>query len=109
MLASLRVEPYRVTSAAVRMSPIRAMILDPGRQRATPTGEALETAAPANQEYPRRVYGLRQKKAAALIRLKCAVDERCDLMPTLGISPLFDNLRSDPQFGKLLRRIRLPT
>jgi len=38
MLASLRVEPYSVTSAAVRMSPIKGMILDRDvDSRATPS------------------------------------------------------------------------
>jgi TolB-like protein/Tfp pilus assembly protein PilF len=47
-------------------------------------------------------------KARALAYLQKAYDERCDLVPTLKVNPLFDTLRSDPRFQKLLQRIGFP-
>jgi tetratricopeptide (TPR) repeat protein len=47
------------------------------------------------------------KKASALARLQSAIDDRCDLIPTLQISPFFDSIRSETRFADLLRRMKL--
>jgi TolB-like protein/DNA-binding winged helix-turn-helix (wHTH) protein/Flp pilus assembly protein TadD len=45
------------------------------------------------------------EKTRALAYLQKAYDERCDLVPTLKVNPLFDTLHSDPRFQKLLHQI----
>jgi TolB-like protein/DNA-binding winged helix-turn-helix (wHTH) protein/Tfp pilus assembly protein PilF len=47
-------------------------------------------------------------KTRALAYLQKAYDERCDLVPTLKVNPLFESLHSDPRFQKLLQRIGFP-
>ena len=47
-------------------------------------------------------------KDRALAYLRKAYDERCDLVPTLKVHPLFESLHSDPRFQKLLQRIGFP-
>jgi hypothetical protein len=47
-------------------------------------------------------------KTRALTYLQKAYNERCDLVPTLKVSPLFDSLHSDPRFQKLLQQIGFP-
>jgi tetratricopeptide (TPR) repeat protein len=47
-------------------------------------------------------------KDRALRYLQRAYDERCDLIPTMSVSPLFESLHPEAQFQQLLRRIGLP-
>ena len=48
------------------------------------------------------------EKDQALAWLEKAYDERSDFLVFLGQDPLFDNLRSDPRFADLARRVGLP-
>ena len=48
------------------------------------------------------------EKTRALAYLQKAYDERCDLVPSLKVNPLFESLNSDPRFQKLLQRIGFP-
>jgi TolB-like protein/DNA-binding winged helix-turn-helix (wHTH) protein/tetratricopeptide (TPR) repeat protein len=48
-------------------------------------------------------------RTQALTRLEQAYEERCDLMPTINVSPLFDSLRNEPRFQRLVRRIAFPS
>lgn len=48
-------------------------------------------------------------KNAALTYLERAYEERCDLVPTIKTSPLFDSLHSSPRFQELLRQIGFPS
>lgn len=41
--------------------------------------------------------------------LEQAVKQRDDLVPDLGVDPVFRDLRSDPRFARLLRKIGLPS
>jgi Tetratricopeptide repeat len=47
-------------------------------------------------------------KGRAFAYLRKAYDERCDLVPTLKVNPLFESLHSDPRLQKLLQRIGFP-
>jgi hypothetical protein len=47
-------------------------------------------------------------KGRALDWLDRAYVERSYLMPSLGVFPIFDELRSEPRFQELLRRLQLP-
>ncbi len=48
------------------------------------------------------------EKDKAFASLEAAYQERHPYMTLLKVEPVFDNLRSDPRFGDLLRRIGLP-
>jgi serine/threonine-protein kinase len=48
------------------------------------------------------------EKDRALDWLDRAYVERSYLMPSLGVFPIFDGLRSEPRFQELLRRLQLP-
>jgi len=47
-------------------------------------------------------------KESAFRWLETAYDQRDSKIPDLKVDPLFASLRSDPRFGKMLRRIGLP-
>jgi hypothetical protein len=57
-------------------------------------------------DYSRHVAIPRQRLEFAW--LETAFRERTDFMTYLKVDPEFDNLRSDPRFQDLLRRIGLP-
>jgi len=46
-------------------------------------------------------------RVAALKWLRSAIDDRCDLVPTLNTNPLFAQLHGDSRFNEMLRRIGL--
>jgi TolB-like protein/DNA-binding winged helix-turn-helix (wHTH) protein/Flp pilus assembly protein TadD len=48
-------------------------------------------------------------KGRALAYLQKAYEERCDLVPTIKVSPLFESLHSDRRFQILLERIGFPS
>ena len=47
------------------------------------------------------------EKDKAFHWLEKAYDERDHWMPSLKVVPLFDNIRRDPRYADLLRRLRL--
>jgi tetratricopeptide (TPR) repeat protein len=47
-------------------------------------------------------------KNRALPYLQKAYDERCDLVPTIKVSPLFESLHSEPRFQELLHKVGFP-
>jgi hypothetical protein len=51
------------------------------------------------------VYARMGDKEKALENLQRAYEERYPSMVFVGIEPIFDNLRSDPRYAELLRRI----
>ncbi|HET7748447.1 MAG TPA: tetratricopeptide repeat protein, partial [Terriglobales bacterium] len=53
-------------------------------------------------------YSVLGEKDDAFEFLEAAYKERASLMVFLGVRPTFDNIRSDPRFADLLRRIGLP-
>ena len=53
------------------------------------------------------LYTRAGKKDAALVWLEKAYEARDPNMPYLGVDPIFEDLRSDPRFQDLLRRMRL--
>jgi hypothetical protein len=48
------------------------------------------------------------EKDAAFEFLEAAYQERASLLIYLGVRPTFDNIRSDPRFADVLRRMGLP-
>jgi hypothetical protein len=46
-------------------------------------------------------------KDEAFRRLEQAYDQRFPLLSTIRVDPAFDNLRSDPRYTDLIRRLRL--
>jgi serine/threonine-protein kinase len=55
------------------------------------------------------VYAGLGDKEHAFEMLEQAVKQRDDLVPDLGVHPAFKELRSDPRFARLLRKIGLPS
>jgi len=53
-------------------------------------------------------YNVLGDKDNAFKFLEAAYQERISMMIFLGVHPGFDNIRSDPRFADLLRRMRLP-
>jgi TolB-like protein/Tfp pilus assembly protein PilF len=53
-------------------------------------------------------YSVLGEKDGAFEFLEAAHQERVSALISLGVRPTFDNLRSDPRFADLLRRMRLP-
>lgn len=53
-------------------------------------------------------YSVLGEKDEAFEFLEAAYQERLSFMIFLGVRPTFDNLRFDPRFADLLRRMRLP-
>jgi len=53
------------------------------------------------------IYSGLGDKDLALEWLSRAHDERSGLLIYLNVEPVFDNVRSDPRFAELLRRVRL--
>jgi hypothetical protein len=54
-------------------------------------------------------YAGLEDKNRALAYLQKAYEERCDLVPTIKVSPLFQSLHSDRRFQNLLERIGFPS
>ena len=58
------------------------------------------------------LYALLGEKARALQALENAYqkrkEERCPWLRSLKVNPVFDDLRGDPRFQDLLRRVGLP-
>jgi tetratricopeptide (TPR) repeat protein len=54
------------------------------------------------------IYAGLGEKDQALAWLERAFAERCTWMPLLRVDPELDNLRSDPRFQGLLRRMNFP-
>jgi len=54
------------------------------------------------------IYSCAGNKDKALVLLKRAINERSFGIVWLGVDPTYDDLRSDPRFVSLLRRIGLP-
>jgi tetratricopeptide (TPR) repeat protein len=53
-------------------------------------------------------YSVLGEKDGAFEFLEVAYQKRVSLMIFLGVYPTLDNIRSDPRFADLLRRMRLP-
>lgn len=53
-------------------------------------------------------YSLLGEKDEAFEFLEAAYQERASLLIYLGVRPTFDNIRSDPRYADLLRRMGLP-
>lgn len=53
-------------------------------------------------------YSVLAEKDDAFDFLEAAYKERASLLIFLGVRPTFDNIRSDPRFADLLRRMGLP-
>jgi hypothetical protein len=54
------------------------------------------------------VYAGLDDKSRALDWLNKGIEERSANMVFLKVDPFFENLRAEPRFGDLLRRMRLP-
>ena len=54
------------------------------------------------------VYTALGKTDEAMLWLERAFDERSDFLIYLAVDPIFDPLRSDPRFSRLVRRVGLP-
>jgi len=52
------------------------------------------------------IYAGLGDKTQALAWLEKARDERFNWIPFIKVDPLFDNLRSDPQFASLVQNIK---
>jgi hypothetical protein len=55
-----------------------------------------------------QTYSVMSEKTEAFESLESAYQERDFLLIFLGVIPAFDNIRSDPRFADLLRRMGLP-
>ncbi|HEX4920432.1 MAG TPA: hypothetical protein VFV92_06800, partial [Candidatus Bathyarchaeia archaeon] len=55
-----------------------------------------------------QTYSVMGEKTEAFEFLEAAYQERALLLVFLGVIPAFDNIRSDPRFAELLRRMGLP-
>ena len=53
-------------------------------------------------------YSVLGEKDEAFVFLEAAYRERSSLLIFVGVRPTFDNIRSDPRFADLLRRMGLP-
>ena len=53
-------------------------------------------------------YALAGEKEKAIEWLEKALDPHDPFMPYIGVTPYFDDLRPDPRFQELLRKMRLP-
>jgi DNA-binding winged helix-turn-helix (wHTH) protein/tetratricopeptide (TPR) repeat protein len=54
-----------------------------------------------------RLHSLRGEKDAAFENLNKAIEGRHWMMTTMNVEPAFDNLRNDPRFGAMLKRVGL--
>jgi hypothetical protein len=75
---------------------------------------AEKLGAPSNQTYvPRmlvaRLYAHSGEKDQALAWLEKAFEEREPFMVSLNVDPFWSNLRSEPRFQDLVRRMNLPS
>jgi hypothetical protein len=48
------------------------------------------------------------QRSKAFASLEQAVTERSELVPYLRVDPRLDQLRADPRYGRLVKRLRLP-
>jgi len=53
-------------------------------------------------------YAMIGEKELAFVWLEKAYEERSSWLPEIGVDPVWDNLRDDPRFQDLLRRVGLP-
>jgi adenylate cyclase len=54
------------------------------------------------------IYAALGEKAKAIELLEMGYEERSQFLPFLAVDPKFDNLRSDPRFQDLTRRVGIP-
>lgn len=114
-------EAFEPAKACVKMmynDPMVDAALDEGYARggypeATKSvAEALVARIPEGFPLPSDTamfYAMAGEKEKAIEWLEKGLDPHDPFMPYIGVSPFFDDIRPDPRFQELLRKMRLPT
>jgi tetratricopeptide (TPR) repeat protein len=103
----------RITAGRPSMTALLAHAFAAANRRSEAQAILQQLSALSKQQYVppypiAAIYAALGQKEEAFAWLERAYDQRDSWMDYLGVDPRLDNLRSDPRFADLLRRMNLP-